>query len=139
MENPDNLSGGPMVSGEGGDLSVCRDFPAGDRFDYAFGPVLEFHAEPGNRILVLSCSNVKYPQQAFEVASKYKQAFAQAQFLKFRQGPLTGIAVSSPRPGPFFRHPYAQLLVQRTRDRDLAPIGCYRVLARRSGFRERNR
>jgi hypothetical protein len=44
MENPDDLAGGPVVSGEGGDLGVGGDFAAGDRLDHAFCPVLEFHS-----------------------------------------------------------------------------------------------
>jgi hypothetical protein len=43
MENPDNLAGGPVVSGEGGDLGVAGHFPAGNRPDHVFDPVLEFH------------------------------------------------------------------------------------------------
>jgi hypothetical protein len=43
VENPDDLAGGPMVSGEGGDLGVGSHFPARDRLDYAFCPFFKFH------------------------------------------------------------------------------------------------
>jgi hypothetical protein len=43
VENPDDLAGGPVISGEGGDLNVGGDFAAGDRLDHTFDSVLEFH------------------------------------------------------------------------------------------------
>jgi len=43
MENPDDLSGGPVISGEGGDLGVGRHFPARNRPDHAFNSFFEFH------------------------------------------------------------------------------------------------
>jgi hypothetical protein len=43
VKNPDDLAGGPVVSGESGNLNVGGDFAAGDRLDHAFDSVLEFH------------------------------------------------------------------------------------------------
>jgi hypothetical protein len=44
VEDPDDLAGGPVVSGEGGDLGVGSDFPARDRPDHVFDTILKFHS-----------------------------------------------------------------------------------------------
>lgn len=64
MKNPDDLAGGPVVSGEGGDLGVSRHLSAGDRLDHAFDPFFKFHCL------------AQYPEQTDEVPPKHRQAFS---------------------------------------------------------------
>ena len=42
-KNPDDLAGGPMVSGECSDLGVGGDFSTRDRLDHALDSFFEFH------------------------------------------------------------------------------------------------
>lgn len=64
MKNPNDLAGGPVVSGEGGDLGVSRHLSAGDRLDHAFDPFFKFHCL------------AQYPEQTDEVPPKHRQAFS---------------------------------------------------------------
>lgn len=43
VKDPDDLAGGPMVSGECGDLGIGCDFASGDRLDHALDSFFEFH------------------------------------------------------------------------------------------------
>jgi len=43
MKNADDLAGGPVVSRDCGNLSIGRDFAAGDRLDRFLNSSLELH------------------------------------------------------------------------------------------------
>jgi hypothetical protein len=43
MEDPDDLACGPVIPGEGGDLSIGNHLTAGNRFDDGLDLLLEFH------------------------------------------------------------------------------------------------
>ncbi len=58
VEDPDDLAGGPVVPGEGGNLSVGDYFSAGDRLDYALHAFLELHARTLTKILAPMESSV---------------------------------------------------------------------------------
>jgi hypothetical protein len=68
VEDPDDLAGGSIVPGEGGDLGIGRHFSAGDRLDDALDPILEFQARTSRKILILTLThvNLKSPRRTQE-------------------------------------------------------------------------